>query len=76
MSNIINFFDRGQKWKVSYEGPGVTASVSTRGQVNLVVGDGEKTAGVTLPFTEFVAMLSQLSESLEEHVDGVLLEAK
>lgn len=74
MDNVIDFFSRGQQWKVSYEGPGVTASVSTRGQVHLMVGDGEKTVGVTLPFVEFVAMLSQLSESLDEHVDGVLFE--
>ena len=74
MNNVVDFFSRGQKWKVSYEGPGVTASVSTRGQVHLMVGDGEKSVGVTLPFVEFVSMLSQLSESLDEHVDGVLVD--
>ena len=74
MNNVVDFFSRGQKWKVSYEGPGVTASVSTRGQVHLMVSDGEKSAGVTLPFVEFVSMLSQLSESLDEHVDGVLVD--
>lgn len=67
MDNVINFFDRGQKWTSVHRVGNLSASVSSRGRLSLRLGDQE----TELTFVEFVHLLSDLSAALEGETEDL-----
>ena len=72
MSNVIDFFSRGQRWHDAYVSPDgvLRMKVSSRGQLEVRMGDRL----VTLDLIETISMLDRVSADLDDEFGAGVLE--
>lgn len=70
MSNVVDFFERGQRWHDTYRTPDgeLRMKVSSRGRLEVRMGDRV----VELDLIETVSMLSQVSDALDSEFGSVV----